>query len=354
MKVDNSSITKKIGRPPGTLIHVGKYNNEKTKISTIDYNNDNLEIVNHQTIEDCFNYKNTSSVTWINISGLNDAESLKKLGAHYDLHPLLLEDVLNTNHRPKKETFDEYIFLTLKMIGISPDGYSIITEQVSFVLGNNWLISFQEREGDLFDDLRLRLKENKGIIRKQKSDYLLYSLVDTIVDNYYLVLEHFSDKILELEENVINHPDQNTLHNIQKLKKLLINYRKSVIPLREALLSLQKEDSKLIHSKTKRYISDVYEHVIYIIDGIETQRDMLSTIMDLYLSGISNNMNQVMKVLTIISTIFIPLTFIAGVYGMNFQFMPELSIKWAYPLVWTVMVGITVGMIIYFKKKKWL
>jgi len=351
---ESNSITKKSGLPPGSLIHIGEHDKEKIKISVIDYNKDSYNETVCDTIEDCFKFKDTENVSWINICGLNDINSIEKLGNHFDLHPLLLEDVLNTNHRPKQEDFESYIFITLKMIGISANKKSIVNEQISFILGNTWIISFQEKEGDVFDNLRLRLKENKGIIRKSSTCYLLYSLLDTIVDNYYFVTEHFSKKILKLEEIVLALPDRESLYKIQKSKKQLLNFRKSIIPLREALLSLQRDGNKLIHHNTKRYLSDVYEHIIFNIDAIESQREILSTIMDLYLSGISNKMNEIMKVLTIISTIFIPITFIAGIYGMNFEILPELHWKYGYLAVWIINIIIIIGMLYYFKKKKWI
>ena len=240
------------------------------------------------------------------------------------------------------------------MVQVLPKKNIIDLEQVSFVLGKNWLLSFQEQPGDVFNDIRTRLKENKGLIRKSGTDYLLYSLTDIIVDNYFLVTEFINDKIIDVEENVLHNPTEEVSFDIQKLKRVLLQFRKSIVPLREAISSLQKNELPHIKKHTLRYWRDVYEHLIHLTENIESQRDLLSSILDLYLSGVSNKMNQVMKVLTIIATIFIPLTFIAGVYGMNFENMPELKWKYGYFAVWIIMIIVAIIMILYFKRKKWL
>ena len=344
---------KKAGLPPGTLIHVGSKKTDKTRITAIDYTEAHFSENEYDNISECFSLRDTKSVSWINVDGLHDIKIIEQLGSHFELHPLLLEDVLNTNHRPKVEEYDDYIFLTLKMLGVSKDRKSIINEQVSFVLGKNWVISFQEQQGDIFDAIRERLRTKMGNTRKLGSDYLLYRLVDTVVDHYFFVTEHFNDITTKLEDQVLKDPQENTLQKIQQLKKELISIRKAVNPLREAVSWLEK-DNKLFKQGTKRYLRDVYEHIIQAIDTVENQRDALSNIMDLYHTGVSNRMNEVMKVLTIISTIFIPLTFIAGIYGMNFEYIPELKWKYGYAVFWGVMVAIFLVLLIYFKRKKWL
>lgn len=344
---------KKAGLPPGTLIHVGSKKTDKTRITTIDYTESEFSENEYDDITECFNLRDTKSVSWINVDGLHDIKIIEQLGSHFELHPLLLEDVLNTKHRPKVEEYDDYIFLTLKMLGVSKDRKSIINEQVSFVLGKNWVISFQEQQGDIFDAIRERLRSKMGNTRKLGPDYLLYRLLDTVVDHYFFVTEHFNDITTKLEDQVLKDPQENTLQKIQQLKKELISIRKAVNPLREAVSWLEK-DNKLFKQGTKRYLRDVYEHIIQAIDTVENQRDALSSIMDLYHTGVSNRMNEVMKVLTIISTIFIPLTFIAGIYGMNFEYIPELKWKYGYAVFWGVMVTIFVVLLIYFKRKKWL
>lgn len=349
-----AKISKKAGMPPGTLVHIGKKKSETTKLTVMDYDAMTLTETIFPNPEDCFQFKNTETVSWINIDGLHNTDFIASIGDHYELHHLLVEDILNTRHRPKVEEFENYIFLTLKMLGISKNGDSIISEQVSFVLGNNWVLSFQEQEGDIFDALRLRLRENKGTIREQGADYLLYRLVDTVVDNYFFVTEHLSESIDKLEEEVLKSPNTASLQQIQKMKRLVANMRKSTLPLREAIFSLEKDENTLIKATTRRYLRDVYEHIFHINDSFESQRDMLASIMDLYLSGISNKMNEVMKILTIIATIFIPLTFIAGLYGMNFDNMPELHWKFGYFIILGAMLIVFIIMLLYFKRKKWL
>lgn len=348
------NISKKAGLPPGSLVHVGHQLADKVKISVIDYDpNSFFETVCEKT-EDCFPYKDKKSVSWINIDGLHETEVLSSIGNHFGLHALLLEDVLNTRHRPKFEEFDDQLFITLKMLGIGEDGKSIVSEQVSMVLGAGWVISFQEYEGDLFDNLYVRLRDNKGNFRKRGADYLLYRLLDTIVDNYFYVTEHFSEALELLEEKVLSSQGDSSLEEIQLIKKQLSSLRKSITPVREVILALQKDAGNLIEEGTNRYLTDVYEHIIQVNETIETQRETVASIMDLYLSGVSNKMNQVMQVLTIIATIFIPLTFIAGIYGMNFINIPELKWEYGYFAVWGVMLVVIIIMIIFFRRKKWL
>lgn len=354
MNENPKSLSKKAGLSPGALVHIGARKTNEIKVTVIDYNEAKFSEVNCKTIEECFPYKDSSSVSWVNIDGLHDTEAIGKIGQHYGLHPLLLEDVLNTSHRPKVEEFDDYLFLALQMFGISKDGKYIVSEQISLVLGKHWVISFQEQEGDVFDTIRQRIKEKKGNIRHKGTDYLMYRLIDTVVDNYFFVTEHLTDVIEKLEEKVMNNQDKETLQEIQHLKKQFVNLRKSVMPLREAVSSLQKDGNEFVKPDTIRYLRDVYEHLIQVNETIDSERDTLASIMELYLSGVSNKMNQIMKILTIIATIFIPLTFIAGVYGMNFDNMPELHWKYGYFAVWGVMLAVIIIMILFFKRKRWL
>jgi magnesium transporter len=350
---EHKKSSSKAGLPPGALVHIGKHKNSKISIDIIEFDEKNYQEFIAENVEDSFKFKDTEKVAWINVNGLNDVDAIAKIGAHFQLHPLLLEDVLNTNHRPKMEEFEDSIFITLKMLGVSKNNDAIISEQVSFVLTRNWVISFQELKGDIFDGLRERIKEAKGNVRYKGVDYLLYRLIDTIVDNYFFVTEYLSEKIEVLEEKVLIHPERDTLVEIQRLKKQLIDLRKVVSPLRDTIGTLHK-DTDLIKEETRRYLRDVYEHIIQVNESIDSQRDLLASIMDLYLSGVSNKMNQVMQLLTIISTIFIPLTFIAGIYGMNFAFMPELQYKYGYFIVWGIMLIIFALMIYFFRRKKWL
>ncbi len=344
--------SKKAGLPPGSLVYVGEKKAEEVTISIIDYDKKNFEERTVENVEDCFPFKDTSSVTWINIVGLHEVSIIDRIGKQFGLHPLVLEDILNTEQRPKIEDFDDHIFIVAKMLYCKEN--KIDSEQISIILGPNYVLTFQEREGDVFDAVRKRIKESKGKIRKLGSDYLAYTLIDAIVDNYFLMLEKIGETIERLEEELLEDPTPETLNTIHSLKRELIFLRKSVWPLREVINTIYKGESKLISDTTQIYLRDVYDHTIQVIDTIETFRDMVSGMLEVYLSSVSNRMNEVMKVLTIIATIFIPLTFIAGVYGMNFQYMPELGLWWAYPAVWTVMLATGVTMLIYFRKKRWI
>lgn len=353
MVEETKKTSKKVGLPPGTLIHVGKKYSDKVKITVIDYDKDNLVEKSYDSVDACEKFVDKPSNTWINVDGIHHVEVVEKLGNMFGHHPLMLEDVLNTHHRPKMEDFDDYIFFTLKMLGLDKKG-DIVSEQISIVLGKNYVISFQEREGDVFDALRERIRLGKANIRQNGADYLMYRLIDTIVDHYFLIMESMGDKVDKLEEEVMSDTANDaTMKKILKLKRELISLRRTISPLRDAIGSLQREGSDLIEEKTHTFLNDVHDHTIHLTESIETYRDVLSGLMDMYYTTISNRMNNVMQVLTIIATIFIPLTFVAGIYGMNFEYMPELHYKWAYPTVWALMIGIAIGMVVYFKRKKW-
>ena len=290
-------------------------------------------------------------VNWINLDGLGNLETLEKLQTHFSLHSLLIEDVLS-EQRPKAEEFDDYFFFTLTML-YRIDHNSIDYEQISFVLGKNFLISFQEKEGDLFDGFRERIRLDQGKVRKKQSDYLLYRLIDIIVDNYYNVLDRIGDLIEEIEDNAYENPTNKTFNEIQSLKKELIFLRKALYPLREALGKVLKGESVFICDETLRYFSDVYDHVAHLIDSLDTYKDLTSSLLDIHINAMNTRMNEVMKVLTVISTIFMPLTFIVGVYGMNFKYLPELNWQYGYFGVWVVMALIVIGMLMFFRQKKW-
>jgi len=345
---------KKAGLPPGVLVHVGEKRAEKVRISLIDYDEKGFQEKEVKNIEDCFPFKDTPTVTWINIDGLHEVELIEKLGKHFDLHPLLLEDILNTGQRPKLEDFEDYLFVVLKMLSQTKKEEEIIAEQISLVLGPNFVISFQEREGDTFDPIRERIRSGKGRIRKMGADYLAYALIDAVVDGYFPLLEKFGERIEGMEEELVSDPAPETLQTIHDLKREMIFLRRSVWPLRELISGLQRGESPLVKETTKVYLRDVYDHTIQVIDSIENFREMVSGMLDIYLSSVSNKMNEVMKVLTMIATIFIPLTFIAGIYGMNFEYMPELGWRWSYPIVWLIIIAIAALMVTYFKRKRWL
>lgn len=347
-------MSRKVGLPPGSLVHVGEKATEEVKITVMDYDENNFQEKNVKNVEECFPFKDKPTVTWINIDGLHEVEMIEKIGNHFDIHPLILEDILNTGQRPKTEDFEDYIYIVLKMLTYNEQENEINTEQVSLIIGNNFVISFQEKEGDVFNHIKDRIRNYKGRIRKMKSDYLAYSLIDSIVDHYFVVLENVGEQIEYVEDELSSEPTPDTLQKIHSLKRDIIFLRKSVWPIREVINTLFKSDSMLIFETTNLFLKDIYDHVIQVAETLDTYRDMLTGIHDLYISSISHRMNEVMKVLTIIATIFIPLTFIAGVYGMNFEYMPELEWKWSYPLLWIIMLSAGVSMFVYFKKKKWL
>ena len=345
----------KQGLPPGSLVYVGDKPHDKTlKITVIDYDEHTLDERTFDDVTQCFVFKDKPSVTWINIESVHLAGVLERLGECYGFHPLVLEDIMNTEQRPKVEDFGEYMYLVLKMLTYDGASAALASEQVSVIFGPNYVISFQEGiEGDAFEPIRERIRSGKGRIRGQGADYLAYSLMDAIVDKYFTVLEGVGERIETLEQELLTKPDNQSLATLHALKREMLFLRKIAWPLREVISNLQKSDSALIGEHTRLYFRDVYDHVIQIIDTIETFRDMLSGLLDVYLSSVSNRMNEVMKVLTVIATIFIPLTFIAGVYGMNFKYMPELEWPWGYPLIWAVMLGAAAGMLYYFRRKKW-
>jgi len=346
--------SKKAGLPPGTLVHIGEKKAETPKITVMDYDEAHFQEKEIKTIEECFLFKDIPTVTWFNIDGLHQVEILEKLGECYGFHPLVLEDILNTDQRPKMEDYGDYLYIVLRMLNYNDKRSEIDTEQISLILGPNFIFSFQEREGDVFDPVRERIRNGKGRIRKMGADYLAYTLLDSIVDNYFIIMEKLGEKIEYLEEKLVTHPIPETLQTIHQLKREMIFFRKAVWPLREVISGLERGELAMIKEPTRVYVRDVYDHTIQVIDTIETFRDMVSGMLDIYLSSVSNRLNAVMKVLTIIATIFMPLTFLAGIYGMNFKYMPELEWRWGYPMVWLIVVGISVFMLIYFKKKRWL
>ena len=346
--------SRKSGLPPGTLIHIGEQKAEKPKITIIDYDDSSFQEKEAEDISECYPFRNKPSVTWINVEGLHRVEILEKLGECYGLHPLVLEDILNTDQRPKMEDYGDYLYIVLKMLHFEEVKGTVETEQISLVLGEHFVISFQEGlDGDVFQPVRERLRNNKGRIRKLGADYLVYSLIDAIVDNYFIILERTGESIEDIEEKVLGNPSTATLNDIHFLKREMIFLRKAVWPLREVVSGLERGDSALVRGSTKVFLRDIYDHTIQVIDTIETFRDMASGMLDIYLSSVNNRMSAVMKVLTIIATIFMPLTFIAGVYGMNFKYMPELEWRWSYPVLWAIIVLIAASMVAYFKKKEW-
>ncbi|MEX2724956.1 MAG: magnesium/cobalt transporter CorA [Candidatus Freyarchaeota archaeon] len=343
-----------VGLPPGTPVYIGEKVVGKVKIRVMDYDETHFQEKEVKAIEECFPFKDTPTVTWINIDGVHQADIIEKIGKQFDIHPLILEDIMNTEQRPKIEDFENYLFIVLKMLYTDNKNGEIQSEQVSLVVGPNYVISFQEREGDVFDPIRDRIRTAKGRVRRMGPDYLAYALIDAIVDNYFVVLEKVGEKIEDVEEKLVTEPSPQVLKNIHGLKRKLLFLRKSVWPLREVINILERGECSLVKKATIIFLRDVYDHTIQVIETIEVYREMLSEMIDAYLSSISNKTNEIVKVLTIIATIFIPLTFIASIYGMNFTWMPELEWPEGYHMVLVVMAIIGSIMIIFFRRKKWI
>ena len=346
-------ISEKAGLPPGTLVPVGEEKVAKTRIFLFQYNKEQF-VEQEITIEDVPKYKEYPGVVWINIDGLTHPEVLANIGSLFDIHSLVLEDILNTDQRPKVEEHDEYLFVVLKMISCCKDSLDIETEQVSFLLKKGVVLSFQEKEGDVFGVIRERIRSGKGRIRKMDADYLVYALMDAVIDNYFIIMEQMGDQIESLENEVISRTDTEIPIKIHDLRRKVILLRRSIWPLREVINSLLHSSATFIKKATLPFVRDLYDHTIRVIETLETFRDVLSGLLDIHLSSVSNKMNEVMKVLTIIATLFIPLSFIVGLYGMNFKYMPELDWRWGYPGIWLVMIAVIAGFIGYFKYKKWI
>ena len=337
-----------------TIGYVGKKREEKIILHILDYNEKNFTEKDIKTIKECVPFKNGPTVTWLNISGVYDTNLIEEVGEIFGIHPLTLEDITNTTQRPKMEEYDDYIFIILKMVFFDEKTKEMSVEQVGLIIGKSYVLSFQEKPGDILESLRNKIRNSKGKIRHLGSDYLIYGIIDAIIDHYYVILEQLGEEIEFLEEDLLKNPNQKTLNSIYKLKQELVFLRKSLWPTREVIGTLQRIEHELISESIGVYLRDVYDHIIQIVDTVETLRDMTSSMLDLYLSTVSNKMNEVMKVLTMFAAIFIPLTFVVGVYGMNFDYMPELHSKLGYPIVWGVLLTIIIGLVIYFKKKKWM
>lgn len=354
MKKRKKRLSRKTGLPPGTPIHIGDTLVEKSKITVFEYGIEGYQEKQLKSFDELFQFKTSYPVTWINIDGLNQVEFIERTCKMFNIHPLTTEDIVNTSQRPKVDEYTDYLYIVLKMLKYDKLQNDLYSEQVSVVMRHQLLISFQETEGDVFETVRDRIRKGKGKIRSVGSDYLTYALIDAIVDHYFVVVDTFSETIESLEEELLEKPSKSTIESIHALKRHVILFRRNVWPLRETIHSIIKGDFPYFHEQTKIYLKDVYDHTLHIIDSIESFRDILSGMMELYLTTVSNRLNEVMKVLTIIATIFIPLTFIAGVYGMNFKYMPELEWEWGYYVIWAVMITIAIGMLILFKRKSWI
>jgi len=344
----------KIGLPPGTMVHIGEKKMRHVKITVIDYNPPHHDTRVIKKIEEAFPFRDSPNVSWLDVTGLHETETLQKIGDYYRIHPLVLEDIINTAQRPKFEIYQNYIFVVMKMLRYDEAKEEINVEQISLILGKHFVMTFQEHEGDVFDPVRERIKNAQSRLRNHGPDYLFYALMDVIVDNYFLILEYLGEHIEDLEGKAVNHPESKTIQRIQAIKRELILMRRTIWPLREVISTITREDTPFITKFSVPYLRDLYDHTIQVIDTIETFREMIGSVLDLYLSNMSNKMNEIMKVLTIIATIFIPLTFLAGIYGMNFESMPELHWKWGYPVFWLVIFFLFIVLLLFFRRRKWL
>ena len=340
--------------PPGTVAYIGKKITTQTTLDIIDYSKNYFERFETHNIEEVSKYEDTSRVTWINVNGLSNSEDIMKLGNHFELHPLIQEDIVSTNQRPKIDEYEDYIFIVFKMLHYDENEH-LTVEHISMVMGQDYVVTFQESEGDVFGELRDRLEQAKGRIRGSGADYLMFSILDAVVDNYFAVVEFLSNKLELLEDKLFdNKEDRDIPQEILDLKNEILKIRRAVVPLREVVNRLEKIETSLIEQRTNKYIRDLYDHIIQVNESVEIYREMVGGLMDMYMTTISNKMNEVMKVLTIMASIFIPLTFLAGIYGMNFDNMPELHYKYSYFYLLGLMALVILGMIWYFKRKKWL
>ena len=353
-ETDRTTIADTIGLRPGALIHVGEKKVDQVRIELIEFDEKNFSENPNASITECLESKNKSNVSWINIIGIHDPKIIEQFGNEFGVHTLHQANIMNTELRPSIEIFEDYIQIMLKMPHFNEEKGRLELEQVSFILAENHLLTFQEYEADFFDKIRERLRKNIGTIRKRKSDYLCYLLADALVDSYFLVLEKISDITENLEDELMLNPGQNTLQTLQLLKREMILLRKSMWPAREVIDNLYRSHSSLIQDETKTYLRDTYNHIVQVIDTIEGLRDVVGGLLDTYLSSLSNKMNEVMKTLTIIASIFIPITFIAGIYGTNFEYIPELKWEGSYFVMLGVMLIVVVIMMAWFRKRQWL
>lgn len=356
MRLFTSRSKKPPGSSPGTVTFIGDKKIDRVRIQLMRYTASTLEEVEFDSIDSCLPCKKSEGIKWINIDGLHDTSLLQTVGRAFNIHDLVLEDIVNTNQRPKVEIHDDYVYVVLRMFSLDEAKDSVVSEQMSFILGSDYILSFQERAGDVFEQVRKRLRTGgkTGRIRKDGSDYLMYSLLDAIVDHYFIILDQIGSKLESLDETLTHRPTPDTLESIHEVKQEVILLRKQVWPLREMFNSLLKSEVTLINDSTRIFLRDVYDHVIQILDILEGYREILSGMLDMYQSAMGNRLNEVMKVLTIIATIFIPPTFVAGIYGMNFENMPELHSQSGYFIVLGVMVASIVSMLVYFRKKHWI
>jgi len=347
--------SKKVGMAPGSLVFTGQQKMQNSNLRFIQYSSEDYQSTAPADLQSVLqNCRDYAGISWLNLDGLHEVETIEKICKSFDLHQLTTEDILSVGQRPKLEEHEKYLFLVLKVLKTKQGEMEVDSEQISFVLMDNVLITFQEQKGDVFEPVRKRIKNSAGYLRRRKADYLLYALLDAVVDNYFLVLEQTGEILEDLETELMENPETDALHKLHLARKEALKIRRSVYPLREVVGHLAKVEPPLLSENLDIFLRDLYDHAVRVIETSEIFRDAASGLLDLYMNSVSNRMNEIMKVLTIIATIFIPLTFIAGIYGMNFEFMPELSWRYGYFVVWGVMLLVLLGMVIYFKRKKWL
>lgn len=345
--------SKKQGTPPGTLVYIGEEHPADVKISLIDYDEKSLIDKRDANLSQCFSRASQSTVTWINIAGVHDPKIVETLGRQFNWNPLVMEDILNTGQRPKCDDYKDYMYLVLRIFR-KVEEIKIHDEQFSLILGKNYVVTFLETVDTLLDPVRARIRRDGSRMRQHGADYLAYAIIDTVIDSTFVVLEQIDEEVEKLEENLFENPTPPTLYKIQKFKREIAILRKNIWPMREAISGMERKDNALITDTTRFFLRDVHDHTVLMIETIEGFRDILSGMLDIYLSNISLRMNEIMKVLTIVSTLFVPLTFIASIYGMNFDYLPELHYKYSYPLVIGFMVTVASGMLLFFHRKKWI
>ena len=344
----------KVGAAPGTVEYLGPRKVEQMTLRLMEMAADHCDERDLTSVDEALPLRDTTHLAWLNVEGLHDTTSLRRLGDHFGLHPLVQEDIVNTHQRAKLEDYEDYLYLVCRMLSFDGRNGGFASEQVSLVIGPRWILTFQEQPGDVFEPVRQRIRHGKGRIRTTGPAYLAYALLDAIVDNYFVVIEQAGEQIESVEERLLAAPASALLNAIHGLKREMILLRRAVWPLREVVAGLERGDSPLVHRNTRIFYRDLYDHTIQVADAVETYRDILTGLQDLYLSSVSNRMNEVIKVLTIVGTLFIPLTFLVGIYGMNFEYMPELGWKWGYPAFGALCLGVVGGMLTWLKRRGWL
>ncbi|WP_046756212.1 magnesium/cobalt transporter CorA [Kordia jejudonensis] len=353
-KRKKTAAHKSLGKAPGEVVYLGEKENPETLLEVHEYTNEVYSTYKTNQIKEIFDVKNNNLVTWINVNGLNKAQDISKIGEYFKLHPLILEDIVNTNQRPKIDEYENYIFVVMKMLYHNQNN-ELLTEHISIIIGKDYVLTFQETDEDIFNPIRQRFHNQKSRLRNSGADYLGFLLIDAIVDNYAVVIELFGSKVeLAEDELFLESSREDISKDIQYLKQDLLRLRRNILPSREVISRIVKSESELITIKIHEYLKDLQDHILQINDNIDLYREMVWGLMDMHMTNMSNKMNGIMKVLTIISTIFIPLTFLVGVYGMNFENMPELHYKYSYYILWGIMIMLFLALLIYFRRKKWL